>query len=361
MTKNSSVISIVGARPNFVKLAAIHKNFPKTYNHCIIHTGQHFDFEMSEVFFNDFRLPKPNYNLEVGPGSRLSQVSNIIAKIEPLLIKEDPKLVLVYGDTNSTFAGAFATSAIGIRLAHVEAGLRSYDRRMPEETNRILTDNISDILFAPTQHSIINLQRENNFGKVVESGDLSVEIVNQTKLMLSSSKKVNLDINPKSYILFTMHRSENTASKSTLVSIIKAFEILKDTDIVFPIHPRTRKLLKVHNLFERLVNCKNVKVIDPVGYLQFIGLLADSKKVVTDSGGVQKEAYILSVPCITIRDNTEWVETVKDGWNVLAGTNTDEIVKYVKYWEPEKLDQLPIFGAGNSSKIIIDEIQKFLE
>ena len=361
MTKNKTIVSVVGARPNFVKLAAIQRNLPDDFNHCIIHTGQHYDFEMSEIFFNDFMLPMPKYNLEVGMGSRAYQISEIIRKIEPVLIAENPKLVLVYGDTNSTFAGAFAASSMGLKLAHVEAGLRSFDRRMPEETNRILTDNLSDILFAPTRNSIINLKKENNLCKIVESGDLSVEIVNQTKSIISKAKKLStLDVTSKSYILFTMHRAENTASKSNLVSIVKAFEILKDVDIVFPIHPRTRKVLKDYNLYERLLNCKNVKVIEPVGYVEFINLLANSQKVVTDSGGVQKEAYILSIPCITIRDSTEWTETVEEGWNVLVGTDTDKIARHVKGWTPEKSDPKPIFGEGSASKIIMDEIQNFL-
>lgn len=366
MTKNSSIISIVGARPNFVKLAAIHKKFPKRLRHRIIHTGQHYDFEMSEIFFKDFKLPKPDFNLEVGPATRATQTGKMIEKIEGVLKDENPDLVLVYGDTNSTFAGAFAASACDIKLAHIESGLRSFDRRMPEETNRILTDNLSDLLFAPTKTSILNLKNENNRGKVLECGDLSVEIVNETKSRLvSNNNKKNrnrnstLDFDSKSYILFTMHRAENTAYKDNMISIIKSFEKLKNHNIVFPIHPRTKKVLESYNLSQRLKNCKNVRVIDPVGYLEFIDLLLNSKKVVTDSGGVQKEAYILSVPCITIRENTEWVETVTGGWNVLAGLNTAKIIDHVKNWHPSK-KQKPIFGDGNTSKIIMDKIEEYL-
>lgn len=368
MTKNSSIISIVGARPNFVKLAAIHKKFPKRLKHRIIHTGQHYDFEMSEIFFKDFKLPKPDYNLEVGPATRATQTGKMIEKIELVLKDENPDLVLVYGDTNSTFAGAFAASACGIKLAHIESGLRSFDRRMPEETNRILTDSLSDLLFAPTKTSIINLKNENNRAKISRCGDLSVEIVNETKsrLLSNNKKKENGDITtavglePKSYVLFTMHRAENTANKDNMISIVRSFEKLKDHSIVFPIHPRTKKVLESYNLSKRLDNCKNVKVIDPVGYLEFISLLLNSKRVVTDSGGVQKEAYILSVPCITIRENTEWVETVNEGWNVLAGLNAKKIIEYVNDWYPSSKKQKPIFGDGNTSKIIMDEIQKFL-
>lgn len=362
MTKKSLVISIVGARPNFVKLASIHKNISNRINHLIVHTGQHYDFEMSEIFFSDFMLPQPDYNLEVGPGSRAHQVSNIIQKIEPVLNNEAPDLVLVYGDTNSTLAGAFAASACNINVAHIESGLRSFDRRMPEEVNRILTDNLSDLLFAPTKSALMNLKNENNTGKIINAGDLSVEIIKDTKdnLLNRKKSKPTLKLDFKSYILFTMHRAENTAHKHNLISIIKSFERLRNHDIVFPIHPRTKKVLESYNLFERLVRCENVKVIDPVGYLEFVNLLVKSKKVVTDSGGVQKEAYLLSIPCITIRDNTEWIETVKAGWNVLAGLDTKQIISYIDNWYPSK-KQKSIFGDGKTSEIILRSITDFLE
>lgn len=361
MTKNLTVLSIVGARPNFVKLASVYKSFPKRFNHSIVHTGQHYDFEMSEIFFENFKLPKPDYDLEIGGGTRAHQIGKMIQNIEKVLRVENPKLVLVYGDTNSTFAGALAASTCNIKLAHIESGLRSFDRRMPEETNRILTDNLSDYLFAPTKTSILNLKRENNIGKIVKSGDLSVEILNDTKSILLKKKEKNpVNLEPKSYVLFTMHRAENTADKDSLIAVIKSFEKLRHLDIVFPIHPRTRKVLESYNLLENLVNCRNVKVIDPVGYPEFIQLLLNSKKVITDSGGVQKEAYILSIPCVTIRENTEWVETVAEGWNVLTGLNTNKIVNYVCNWYPSK-KQKPIFGQGNTSKIINLEIEKILK
>ncbi len=359
--KSYRVVSIVGARPNFVKLKPVHKALEKVLHHEIIHTGQHYDFELSEIFFKEFNLPRPDYNLETGSGLPGYQVGQMIKKIERILRKNKYDLVLVYGDTNSTFAGAFAATKSNIKVAHIESGLRSFDRRMPEEINRILTDNLSQYLFASTKTARFNLERENIFGKIYDTGDLSVEIISEAKKLASMSKIIkDLDLNPKDYIVFTMHRAENTEIDNSFLSIIKAFTSLSDVKIVFPIHPRTKKILQKMKLFQKLKECKNVVMIPPVGYIDFIQLIKNADKIITDSGGLQKEAYLLTVPCITIRRSTEWIETVKEGWNALTDTNPDKIVASVRDWNPTVKAQKEVFGKGNTSKnikkIIIDEI-----
>src|SRR5919107_4019191 len=358
------IASVVGARPNFIKLAPIHKVI-STFSgyHTIIHTGQHYDYQLSEIFFKEFNLPKPNFDLEVGSGTPGYQIGEMIKRLEKIFLESLFDLVLVYGDTNSTFAGALSAMRSGIKVAHVESGLRSFDRRMPEEINRLLTDHLSDYLFAPTQTAIKNLEREHIFGKVFYTGDIAVEIVKEAVQLSSKSLILNdLQLAPKSYVLFTMHRAENTNSDYSLLSVIHAFEILSkvegEIEIVFPIHPRTANMLKEKNLYDRLKECKNVILIQPVGYIDFIKLMQNAKKIITDSGGVQKEAYLLAVPCITIRKNTEWVETVNVGWNILTDIDTNKIVKATRDSMPLPVNgQLkPIFGDGRTSKIIKDLI-----
>lgn len=351
------IASVVGARPNFIKLAPVHKAVSKFADHTIVHTGQHYDFELSKVFFKEFCLPKPDYNLEVGSGKPTYQIGEMIRRLETILLKNRFDVVIVYGDTNSTFAGALAASRLGFTVAHVESGLRSFDRRMPEEINRVLTDHVADYLFVPTFTAANNLRKEHVYGKVVFTGDVSVETVKRAAGYGAKSRILaDLDLEPKSFILFTMHRAENTDSKTNLTSVIKALEILHDIRIVFPIHPRTAGVLKETGLMNRLRRCKNMKIIQPVGYVDFIRLMQGANKVITDSGGVQKEAYLLSVPCITIRRNTEWVETVRTGWNILTDTVTEKIVHAARNWKPTGKTK-PIFGDGTASS----KIGKFLK
>jgi UDP-N-acetylglucosamine 2-epimerase (non-hydrolysing) len=347
------VVSIVGARPNFIKLKPIHNTFGKDIDHEIIHTGQHYDYRLSEIFFKDFNLPVPNYNLEIGSGSPGAQVGEMIKKIEKVLIENKYDLVLVYGDTNSTFAGAFAAVKSNIKVAHIESGLRSFDRRMPEELNRVLTDNLSEYLFAPTKAATSNLYNESITGKIYETGDLSVELITEAKKMALKSNIIrNLNLDPNSYVVFTMHRAENTELADSFLSIVNSFRSLSEYKFVFPIHPRTRKILESKNLFRQLESCKNVLIIPPLGYIDFISLVQNSSKIITDSGGLQKEAYLLSIPCVTIRRNTEWTETVEAGWNILTDTNTDKIVESVKGWKPSNGNKKEIFGKGDTAKVI---------
>jgi UDP-N-acetylglucosamine 2-epimerase len=354
------IASVVGARPNFVKLAPVHTAISPVTDHIIVHTGQHYDYEMSEIFFQQLHIPKPDHNLNVGSGTPMAQIGDMVKGLEDIFLKSNLDLVIVYGDTNSTFAGALAAMRNGIKVAHIESGLRSFDRRMPEEINRLLTDQLSDYLFAPTARAIENLNREHVFGKIIYSGDVSVEILNEVSLLSEKSLILkDLDLEPKKYVLFTMHRAENTLTEDSLISVIRAFELLSEIKIVFPIHPRTKRVLQEKNLFGRLEKCRNVKLIDPLGYIDFIKLIQNADKMMTDSGGAQKESYLLHVPCITIRDVTEWEETVKTGWNVLVGTDTEKIVKAVRGWRPASSIQ-PIFGNGDTSKIIRDHILEAL-
>jgi UDP-N-acetylglucosamine 2-epimerase (non-hydrolysing) len=354
------IASVVGARPNFIKLAPVHRAVSKFADHTIVHTGQHYDYELSEIFFKEFHLPKPDYNLQVGSGKPTYQIGEMIKRLEKIFAKTRLDLVVVYGDTNSTFAGALSANMMGIRVAHVESGLRSFDRRMPEEINRVLTDHISDYLFAPTSTAVKNMRQEHVYGRIVNTGDVSVEMVKRAAGFASKSRVLaDLGLEPKSYMLFTMHRAENTDSKASLISVIRAFERLPEIKIVFPIHPRTVKVLKEIGLLGRLQRCGNVKVIQPVGYVDFIRMMQDASKMMTDSGGAQKEAYLLSVPCITIRRNTEWIETVKVGWNILTDTVTDKIVHAARDWEPRGRTP-PLFGDGTASEKIGEFIKRNL-
>ena len=340
------IASIVGARPNFIKCAPLSRELRKEFNEVIIHTGQHYDYEMNKVFFEELNIPEPDYHLDVGSGSHGYQTGEMIKRIEEVLLKEEHDLLIVYGDTNSTLAGALAASKLHIKVAHIESGLRSYDKTMPEEINRILTDNCSDVLFCPTETSVENLKREGVTNGVYLTGDVMVDALKEN-IEIAEKKAMILDemgLKPKEYYLATIHRAENTDDFERLENIVDAF--CEIGNLVFPCHPRTEKSLKGFGLWDRLV--ENTKVIKPVGYLDMLMLEKNARKVLTDSGGVQKEAYIFKVPCITLRDNTEWVETVEDGWNVLVGADEEKIVREANEFEPDN-KQRNVFGEGDAS------------
>jgi len=347
-------LSVVGARPNFIKLAALHRPLARSFKHIIVHTGQHYDFEMSKIFFKHLEIPKPDYNLEVGSGPQGYQLGEMVRRVERSLLKEVPRLVIVYGDTNSTLAGALASVKLHIPLAHIEAGLRSYDMKMPEEVNRLLTDQVSQYLFAPTQTAVKNVKREHVQGKIYLSGDVMVDILRDSIKLAEERSKVldKLELEPEGYLLATIHRAENTDTKQRLTNIVKALTKLKEV-IVFPAHPRTRKALREFNLYKRIRASSNVKLIGPLGYLDFINLERNANKIITDSGGVQKEAYLLGIPCITLRDRTEWIETVREGWNILVDVDVDGIVDGVSKFNPEK-PRKQIFGKGKASERIVE-------
>jgi UDP-N-acetylglucosamine 2-epimerase (non-hydrolysing) len=351
------VALIVGARPQFIKVAPLLKKIGKKHKDILIHTGQHYDYEMSKIFFDELTLPKPDYHLGVGSGPHGEQTGKMLVKIEEVLIEEHPNLVLVFGDTNTTIAGALSAAKLHIKVAHVEAGLRSFDMRMPEEINRILTDHCSDFLLCPTETAIENLKREGIRKGVYLTGDVMVDALKENIIIAERKSKVlnELGLKKNEYYLATIHRAENTDDFNRLKSITDAFCEIEN--LVFSCHPRTEKYLRKYGLWKKLVRC--VKVIKPVGYLDMLRLEKNAKKILTDSGGVQKEAYILKVPCITLRENTEWIETVEDGWNVLVGSDKKNIIKIVNDFEPDG-KQRNVFGNGSASEKIAKIIDEAL-
>jgi len=345
------IVSVIGARPQFIKYSALTKEIRKSHQDILLHTGQHYDYNMNKVFFDEIGIPEPDYNLGIGSGSHAYQTGEMLKGIEDILIKEKPDMVMVYGDTNSTLAGALAATKIHIKVAHVEAGLRIFDRSMPEEINRVLADHCSDYLFCPTKTAVDNLKQEGIVNDVYFTGDVMVDALNSNKEIAERSRILdNLGLKSKRYLVVTIHRASNTDNEENLKIISNALiELSKQGEtIVFPIHPRTAKLLKDYGLYNEIK--ERIKFIEPQGYFEFLKLLIHAKKVLTDSGGIQKEAYILKVPCITLRDNTEWMETVEDGWNILAGTDRQKIIRLAREFEPSG-NHSAFFGSGACFRI----------
>ncbi len=354
------IMSVVGARPQFVKCAALTEELRRSYDQIIVHTGQHYDYNLSEVFFEELHIPKPDYNLGVGSGTNGYQIGQMLMSIENVLIKEKPELVLVYGDTNTTVAGALAASKLHIQLGHVEAGLRYLDRSMPEEINRILTDHCSDLLFCPTKTSVNNLHKESVSQGVYLTGDVMVDILlRQKKIAEKSNVLEALGLKSKQYLVVTVHRAGNTDNRENLKSIVDALCQIDQT-MVFPIHPRTEGALKRYGFYRRLKETNKIKIIKPLSYLDFLKLMNHAQKILTDSGGIQKEAYVLKVPCITLLETTGWDEIVEDGWNVLVGANKAKIVKMTQEFEPRG-KQREDFGKGEACKNIKNVIDSVLK
>ncbi|NQS77195.1 MAG: UDP-N-acetylglucosamine 2-epimerase (non-hydrolyzing) [Methanoculleus bourgensis] len=341
------IASIVGARPQFIKCASVSRELRKEHEEVLIHTGQHYDHGMSEVFFEELAIPKPDYNLNIGSGAHGHQTGAMLGAIEDVLQQENPDLVLVYGDTNSTLAGALAAAKLHVPVAHVEAGLRSFDRRMPEEINRVLTDHCSDLLFCPTKTAVENLAAEGITGGVHLVGDVMVDAMNYNRAVAEERSRIleAVGVRPGEYLVITVHRPSNTDSQENMVAILGALAEA-GMPVVFPVHPRTRNYLGRYGLLAKMP--ENVLVTEPLGYLDMLHLMAHAAKILTDSGGVQKEAYMLGVPCITLRENTEWVETVEAGWNVLVGAGREEIVSMILGFAPAG-DQPPLFGDGRAA------------
>ena len=343
------IATIVGARPQFIKAATISRVIKNqsNVNEIIIHTGQHYDNNMSDIFFKELDIPIPEINLGVGSSSHGKQTAEMLTGIEEVLMNEKPDWVLVYGDTNSTVAGSLAAAKLNIPIAHVEAGLRSFNRKMPEEINRIATDHISTCLFAPTQNAMNLLEREGLYEKSIFSGDVMYDsILHYRKIAVNQCKLEQIaDVEPGKYFLATVHRQENTDVLSNLQSIFLAFSEL-DMPVIVPLHPRTLKFM------DNVPYRSNVKIIDPVGYLEMISLLDNCYKVLTDSGGLQKEAFFLKKPCLTLREETEWIETLDDNWNFIVGTDRAKIQE--KIGISQFGNQKDSFGDGKAAEKIVD-------
>lgn len=357
----TKTVSVVGARPQFIKAAAVSRamaeNNKRTPARAIveklIHTGQHYDDNMSQVFFDELDIQRPDYNLEVGSASHGKQTARMLEKIEAVLIKEKPDWVLVYGDTNSTLAGALAAAKLHIPVAHVEAGLRSFNRTMPEEINRVLTDHISNLLFCPTDTAVENLEAEGILKGVHQVGDVMYDCLlfyrEKAKAMERGLMK-RFGIRSKNYYLATIHRVENTDKTDRLREILGGFTAISAVDcpVLLPLHPRTRKRIAESGLTPTPSN--RLHIIEPVSYVEMLALESIAKVILTDSGGMQKEAYWFQVPCVTIRDETEWVETVELGWNVLVGAERTQIVEAVRMVSNglPKIRQ-PLYGDGRTA------------
>ncbi|MFC7213284.1 non-hydrolyzing UDP-N-acetylglucosamine 2-epimerase [Saliphagus sp. GCM10025334] len=349
------VCTVVGARPQFVKAAVVSPAVRERGEETLIHTGQHYDEELSDVFFDELEIPTPDYNLGVGSGTHGAQTAEMITGIERILERVSPDVLLLYGDTNSTLAGAIVGSKADVTVAHVEGGLRSYNREMPEEVNRVVTDHTTDLTFAPSERAEDNLAAEGVTGGVHVTGDVMYDVLLQAidRARERSTALETLDLEPGSFVLATVHRASNTDDRDVLESIVDGLASAP-YPVVFPAHPRTVSRLESFGLWERTTD--ELEVIDPVGYLDFIRLVEAAERVATDSGGVQKEAFFLETPCVTLRRETEWVETVACGWNELVGPSRPRIERALERDRSHDSRPEP-YGDGNAAERIADLLE----
>lgn len=343
------ILAVIGARPQFIKHAPIDLAIQGKAKLVTVHTGQHYDENMSAVFFDELGMSKPDYMLDIGSHSHGKQTGRMLEAVEEILIKEKPTLVLVYGDTNSTLAGALAAAKLHIPVAHVEAGLRSHNKEMPEEINRIMTDHISDILFAPTDLAVENLKKEGLAERIVRTGDIMYDMLK----IATESEAIGPAAIEGVYYLVTIHRPYNTDDPSRLRTILQSLAQL-DQRVVFPIHPRTKNIIKREKI--PIAEYQNIKVIDAVSYMRNLNLIFHATAIVTDSGGMQKEAYFLKKKCVTLRPETEWVETLSNGWNILVFEDVSNLDKYLSE-KPGRYEE-GIYGDGLSRNTMIEEILK---
>jgi len=350
-----NLMFIAGARPNFIKLAPLFKLSKQfvNFNFQLVHTGQHYDNNMSEVFFEELNLPKPDFYLGIGGGSHGEQTGKMIIELEKLFINEKPDLVIVIGDVNSTLAAVIAASKLQIKTAHIEAGLRSFNRSMPEEINRIITDSISDILFAPSVKAIENLKNEGMASNSYFTGDVMYDaLLDNIEIAKYKSNILNkLNLVENNYYLATLHRPYNVDDLTILNNILSAFGEIKKK-VVFPIHPRTKSIITKNNI----LIASNIIVTDPLGYLDFLALESSALKIITDSGGIQKEAYFLGIPCITLRPETEWIETVNEGMNFLVKDRSKESLLKNLHKSVTILSKRDAYGDGNAALKIMNLI-----
>ncbi len=344
------IATVIGARPQFIKAAPVSRAFAQAgINEYLIHTGQHYDPEMSQIFFDELKIPKPNINLNIRSGSQAVQTGRMLAALEKVFLKQDPEVVVVYGDTNSTLAGALAACKLNIPVAHVEAGLRSFNRSMPEEHNRVLTDHCSAYLFCPTQTAVAQLKKESIVKGVHLVGDPMYDAALLFGRIAAERSTIlaRLGLEKRKYCLATVHRAYNTDSPEQLSEIITGLARIKDP-VVFPLHPRTRRMMAHFGI----TPTANLRVIPPIGYFDMLALEQNARLILTDSGGVQKEAYFFAVPCVTLRPETEWVETVTSGWNVLVGTDPKRIQTASEKAKTPGSNPPRVFGDGHASEKI---------
>lgn len=352
------ILTVVGARPQFIKAAAVSRELRRTHTEVLVHTGQHYDFMMSEVFFRELDVPAPDYNLEVGSGSHALQSALMMIRLEEIVVKERPDRILVYGDTNSTLAGALVGSKLLIPVAHVEAGLRSYNKAMPEEINRILTDHVCDVLFTPTDSATGNLAREGIKEGVSQVGDVMYDVLIQNIAVAEKRESIlgRLELQVGSYALATIHRAGNADDRARLEAIMCGL-VRSEMSVVMLLHPRTRDRLRAFGLEGMLDGASNVRIVEPVGYLDMLVLEKNAQVIVTDSGGVQKEAYLFKVPCVTVREETEWVETVEAGWNTLAGGALELIPELIRRTRTLPSSHPSFYGDGAAGKRIAETLE----
>lgn len=358
------VVTVVGARPQFIKAAAVSRKLRENYTEVLVHTGQHYDANMSDIFFQELEIPKPDYNLQVGSGSHAKQTADILVKTEEILLKENPDYLLVYGDTNSTFAAALAASKLLIPVIHIEAGLRSFNMAMPEEQNRILTDHISKVLFCPTDVAVNNLKNENITENVFQVGDVMCDAVRYYSGKMRNLptnhffEKLNFlygwDKKIEKWYLATMHRAENTDNILKIQMVLDAFEEL-DYPVIFPVHPRIRGFI---DILQKEKLYQNICFVEPLGYLEMLYFTQGAVKVVTDSGGLQKEAYMLGRNVVTLREQTEWVETLKGNHNILCPIEKNKILETIYREDIEESFNSQIFGDGKAAEKICLHLSK---
>jgi UDP-GlcNAc3NAcA epimerase len=349
------ILTVVGNRPQFVKAAAVSHRLRAVASEVLVHTGQHYDEELSRVFFEELDLPAPEHHLALGGGTNTEQTARMLAALEPLLAEEAPDGVLVYGDTNSTLAGALAGAQAGIPVAHVEAGMRSHDWTMPEELNRVLADHAAALLLCPSERSAAQAREEHVRGEVAVVGDVMVDVAMllAPRARADTAPLATAGVEPGGYVLATAHRAGNVDDPARLRALVGVLTGV-DGPVVLPLHPRTRARLEAAGLLGELAG--RVRLVPPLGYLEFTSLLLHARAVLTDSGGVQKEAYLAGVPCVTLRETTEWTETVETGWNALAGLDAERVRAALA--RPLPAERPPLYGDGRAGERVVEALSR---